>query len=142
MAKLGILAAAVTLLFLLARWGGLDRQFTKQIEKRLRQTTDLRVTSFEEVLLLDEGYGVVEVYVQDDTQIAHKTLGQSQLRTRGMVVMAIDRAGTIMPAPHAETMLLPGDRLICYGKVKTIGGIAVEKNTSLISGKPLVKLQA
>jgi hypothetical protein len=133
MAKLGILAAAVLLLFLLARWGGLDRQLTREIEKRLRQTTDLRVTSFEEVLLLDEGYGVVEVYVSDDSNIVHKTLGQLQLRTRGMVVMAIDRAGVVIPAPHAETMLSPGDRLICYGKVKTIGGIADEKPADVVT---------
>jgi len=132
MAKLGILAAAISLLFLLARWGGLDRQLTKEIEKRLRQTTDLRVTSFEEVLLLNEGYGVVEVYVRDDSHIVHKTLGQLQLRTRGMVVMAIDRAGAVIPAPQAETMLSPGDRLICYGKAKTIGGIADEKTADVI----------
>lgn len=59
--------------------------------------------------------------------------GDWQLRTRGMVVMAIDRAGVVIPAPHAETMLSPGDRLICYGKVKTIGGIADEKPADVVT---------
>src|SRR2546422_5077290 len=42
-------------------------------------------------------------------------------------VLAIDHAGEIIPAPQADTRLLPGDRLICYGKVKAIEGIADEK---------------
>jgi hypothetical protein len=140
-AKLVILAAALVTFYLLARWGGFNHRLTAEIERRLRQTTDLRVTSFEEVLLLAEGYGVVEVYVTDQSNIAHKTLGQSQMRNRGMVVMAVDRAGVIIPAPQAETCLRPDDRLICYGKVKAIEGIANEKTAGIIEGSPLMNLQ-
>lgn len=130
--KLAVLTAAMIVLYGLARWRGLNLRLTAEIEKRLRQTTDLRVAGFEEVLLLAEGYGVVEVYVTNDSDIAQKTIGQSRLRTRGMVVLAVDRGGQIIPAPQAETLLLPGDRLICYGKVRSIEGIADEK-----SGKPV-----
>jgi hypothetical protein len=125
--SLAILAIGVLFIYLLARWRGLDRRLTAEIEKRLRQTTDLRGVSFEEVLFLAEGYGVAEVYVFEGSDIAHKSIGQSRLRARGMAVLAVDRAGEIIPAPDAETLLLPGDRLICYGKVKSIEDIADEK---------------
>jgi hypothetical protein len=140
--KLATLAAVIVALYMLARWRGLNRRLTAEIEKRLRQSTSLRVASFEEVLLLAEGYGIVEVNVTDESDIANKTIGESRLRRRGMVVLAIDRAGKIIPAPHAKTMLLPGDRLICYGKVKSIEDIADEKvkkkTVSSVGGKALV----
>ena len=125
--KLAILAGAILVIYLLARWRGLDRRLTAEIEKRLRQTTDLRVARFEEVLHLAEGYGVVEVYVSEDAGIAHKSIRQSHLRARGMAVLAVERDGQIIPAPDAETVLLPGDRLVCYGVIKSIGDIADEK---------------
>lgn len=127
--KLILIAVAIVVLYLLAHWKGLDRQLTAEIKKRLKQTTDLRETNFEDVLLLAEGYGVVEVYVREESDIACKTLGESQLRQRGMVVMAIDRVGQIIPAPQSDTTLLVDDRLICYGKVEAIQDIADEKVT-------------
>jgi len=36
----------------------------------------LRVANFEEVLLLAEGYGVVEVYVSENSDITHKSIGE------------------------------------------------------------------
>lgn len=133
--KLALIAVANVVLYLLAHWKGLDRQLTAEIEKRLKQTTDLREVNFEEVLLLAEGYGVVEVYLREESDIAYKTLGESQLRQRGMVVMAIDRAGQIIPAPQSDTTLLVEDRLICYGKVEAIQNIADEK----VAGNTLVE---
>jgi hypothetical protein len=138
---LAILAAVIVAMYLLARWRGLDRRLTAEIEKRLRQTTSLRVSSFEEVLLLTEGYGIVEVYVTGDYNLAHKSVGELRLRTRGMVVLAVDRAGRIIPAPHPKTILLPGDRLICYGKVESIKSIADERTGDIVEVNSQVYLQ-
>jgi hypothetical protein len=41
---------------------------------------------------------------------------------RSLAVLAVDRTYQIIPAPDAETLLLPGDRLICYCKVKSPAG--------------------
>jgi hypothetical protein len=46
--SLAVLAVAILFIYLLARWRGLDRRLTAEIEKRLRQTTNLRVANFEE----------------------------------------------------------------------------------------------
>ncbi|HWP43434.1 MAG TPA: TrkA C-terminal domain-containing protein [Blastocatellia bacterium] len=122
--SLAILAGVILAMYLLARWRHFDRHLTAEIEKRLRQTSALRVTNFEEVLMLAEGYGVFEVYVTEQSQIANKTIGQLRLRSRGMLVLAVDRAGRVIPAPHEKTLLLPGDRLICYGQIESVQGIA------------------
>jgi hypothetical protein len=131
-----VLFGVIAVLYTLARWQGLDRRLTAEIEKRLRQTTDLRVTTFEEVLLLNEGYGVVEVFVSETSDIAHKSIAESRLRARSMVVLAVDRAGRVVAAPDGETVLLPGDRLICYGKVASIGGIADRRTAAPPEGAP------
>jgi len=133
--SLAVLAVAILFIYLLASWRGLDRRLTAEIEKRLRQTTNLRVANFEEVLLLAEGYGVVEVYVSENSDITHKSIGELRLRARGMAAHAVDRVGQIIPAPDADTLLLPGDRLICYGKVKSIEDIAYEKAPKQIGEK-------
>jgi hypothetical protein len=141
-AKLAIITAAAIVLYLLARWRGLDRQLTAEIEKRLRQTTDLRVTSFEEVLLLAEGYGILEVYVTDESDIANNTIGKSRLGSLGMAVLAVDHEGQIIPAPDADTVLLPGDRVICYGKVEAMASIANEKTAGKVEDGALARLRA
>jgi hypothetical protein len=141
-AKVAIISGAAIVLYLLARWRGLDRKLTAEIEKRLRQTTDLRVGSFEEVLLLAEGYGILEIYVTEESDIANKSIGESRLRNRGMVVLAVDREGQIIPAPDADTILLPGHRLICYGKVASMTSIANEKIGAEVEVGSLARLQA
>lgn len=67
---IAILAGVILTLYGLARWRGFDHRLTAEIEKRLRQTSALRVTNFEEVLMLAEGYGVFEVQITEQSDIA------------------------------------------------------------------------
>jgi hypothetical protein len=130
-ARVGILAGVIIGLYLLAKWQGFNRRLTAAIEGRLRQTSALRATNLEEVLMLAEGYGVFEVYVAEKSPLANKTIGHSRLRSRGMLVLAVDRAGRVIPAPHEKTLLLPGDRLICYGQIESVQSIADARGPDL-----------
>jgi di/tricarboxylate transporter len=54
-----------------------------------------------------------EVIVKQDSQLAGKTLRDCGLRARhGIYVLGVRRDGDFQPPPTADTVLLPGDRLL------------------------------
>ncbi|MBI4718014.1 MAG: 30S ribosomal protein S6--L-glutamate ligase [Planctomycetes bacterium] len=70
-----------------------------------------------ERLTLGKGYGVAEIPVTKDCELARKTLAQAQLRERDILVLSITRGGLVIANPHGFREILVGDTLLCYGKV-------------------------
>jgi len=68
-------------------------------------------------LALGAGYGIAEVPVSQDSELAGKTLRDTALRDREIVVLSINRSGVFIPAPTGDTEIYAGDTLICYGKL-------------------------
>ena len=62
------------------------------------------------------GYMVAEFAVVPDSELSGRTLAETQLRERGIVVLSISRNGLVIPAPTGSREILPGDVLLCYGK--------------------------
>jgi hypothetical protein len=54
------------------------------------------------------------------SQVLDKTLSQSELREHDITVLAITRDVETIPNPKADTKILPGDELICFGKLENI----------------------
>jgi ribosomal protein S6--L-glutamate ligase len=71
-------------------------------------------------LTLKSGYGVVEVPIDQRSRLARKKLRNSGLRAQEVTVLSVFRGGLTMPNPGGNTEILPGDRLLCYGKLLTI----------------------
>jgi ribosomal protein S6--L-glutamate ligase len=67
-------------------------------------------------LTLNKGYGVAEVPVNKDSELAHKSLEQVRLRDRDVQVLSITRHDLVIPNPRGTRELLPGDTLLCFGK--------------------------
>ena len=63
------------------------------------------------------GYGVAELPVSDDSVLVGKSLNDSQLRDRDIVVLTIHRATEEIPNPKGTRVLKAGDRLLCFGKL-------------------------
>ncbi|MDP0498992.1 MAG: 30S ribosomal protein S6--L-glutamate ligase [Verrucomicrobiota bacterium JB022] len=61
------------------------------------------------------GYLVAEFTVTENWHLVGKTLAESGLRERDIVVMSINRGGQHYPVPRGSDLLHPGDVLLCYG---------------------------
>ncbi|MCG8509112.1 MAG: 30S ribosomal protein S6--L-glutamate ligase, partial [Rhodospirillales bacterium] len=71
-------------------------------------------------LSLRAGYGVSEVRVDPDGSLANKTVRELNLRDMDILILSIDRNGVIIPNPFGEHEILPGDKLLCFGKLLTL----------------------
>ncbi len=61
------------------------------------------------------GYVVAEFTIAPRTQLVGKTLADTGLKERGIVVMNISRGSQAIPAPTGEDGIQAGDTLLCYG---------------------------
>ena len=67
-------------------------------------------------LSVGRGYQVVELPLDARNPLAGRTLAETELRDREVLVLQVERGGLVFPAPKGDQMLLEGDRLLCYGK--------------------------
>jgi di/tricarboxylate transporter len=62
--------------------------------------------------------------VEDDSRLAGQTLRESRFGERhGLEIVGIEREGTRLPVPTAETVIRAGDHLLVHGKVTDIARI-------------------
>jgi ribosomal protein S6--L-glutamate ligase len=73
-----------------------------------------------ERLSLNVGYSVAEFAIAEHSELAGRTLAETHLRDREVVVLSIRRQGIAFPNPSSEQEILPGDVLLCYGKMLTL----------------------
>ena len=96
------------------------RKVTNFLRKKIIKKEIFRKVSFEELLLATGGYGVSKITVSTGSPILDKTLSQSELRRHDITVLAITRDVETIPNPAADTKILLGDELICFGKLENI----------------------
>lgn len=75
-------------------------------------------------LTLQSGYEVLEVPIDDRSELAHKKINETGLRDRDVVVMSIHRGSISIPNPRGNREILPGDTLLCFGKSMTLKSLA------------------
>jgi len=75
-------------------------------------------------LTLQSGYGVIEVPVDARSEICGKTVRNSGLRERDVLVLTIQRESVTIPNPRGDREILAGDVLLCFGKTLTLKGLA------------------
>ena len=100
-----------------ARFG---KRLTNALRKRLLKREAFKPVSFEELLLATGGYGILRISVCVGSPVLEKTLAESELRSRDITVLAITRGSETIANPAADTKILIGDELICFGKLDNI----------------------
>lgn len=75
-------------------------------------------------LTLQSGYGVMEIPIDESSELCHKTISESKLRDRDVLVLTIHRDSIAIPNPKNSREILPGDTLLCFGKTLTLRGLA------------------
>jgi ribosomal protein S6--L-glutamate ligase len=71
-------------------------------------------------LTVQSGYGVMEVRVDERSSLANRSIRESQLRERDVMILTIQRGGVVIPNPRATQTILAGDILLCFGKTITL----------------------
>ncbi len=95
-------------------------KLTNFLRARITKNELFQRVSIEELLLATGGYGVSRVKVFCESPIINKTLAETDLRKRDITVLAIERGKETMPNPTADTAILRGDELVCFGKLENI----------------------
>jgi len=96
------------------------RRLTEFLRKRIIKKEIIKSVSCEELTVATGGYGVSRIKVREDNPILGKALSESDLRRDGIIVLAVVRADKTIPNPVADTKILSGDELICFGKLGSI----------------------
>ncbi|MEM7807154.1 MAG: 30S ribosomal protein S6--L-glutamate ligase [Planctomycetota bacterium] len=71
-------------------------------------------------LTLKSGYTVAEVPVPPGSELIDKTIADTGLRERDVLVLSIMRQGLTIPNPRGSREILEGDTLVCFGKQITL----------------------
>ena len=98
----------------------LVRKFTSTLREQIVKKEIIKQVSFEELVIATGGYGVSQIEISKDSPIVDKTLLESDLRKLDISVLVIERKGEAIPNPQADTKILSGDKLVCFGKLESI----------------------
>jgi hypothetical protein len=98
----------------------LARKLTNFLRKKIIKKEIFKRVSFEELVLATGGYGVSRVIVSAGSPVLNKMLVKSDLRKRDITVLAVVRGEETIPNPPADTEILLGDELVCFGKLENI----------------------
>ena len=78
-------------------------------------------------LTVSRGYGVAEIYIPDGSDFLGKSIQESGLREKDIIVLTLYRGTTVIPNPRPQRQLEIGDRLLCFGKLDLMRNLVPEK---------------
>jgi hypothetical protein len=118
--NLAVIVVLVYVIYRIFTYEKFVRKFTNFLRKRIIKKEIFQKVSFEELLLATGGYGISRVVVCAGSPVLNKALSRSDLRKQDISVLAIVRDKETIPNPSADTDILLGDELICFGKLENI----------------------
>ncbi|MFH1879021.1 MAG: TrkA C-terminal domain-containing protein [Candidatus Omnitrophota bacterium] len=125
--NVAILLLAILLLIRVSLHKEITRKLTRRIQQKLVKSSSFTKRPVEKILRLAEGYGIAEVTLTGDNEDIGKTLFESSFRQKDILIIAIERGTSVIPAPHASDQLFVNDILICYGKLHNIEELSRKK---------------
>lgn len=68
-------------------------------------------------LTVSSGYGVSEIFIPEGSEFVGKTIIDSGLRGKDIIVLTLHRGTRVIPNPRSSREIIAGDRLLCFGKL-------------------------
>ncbi len=120
-----ILATSLAVLYIIFTSKRLERFMKRWIRKFLnRAFPQLRIHDYTQLLGITHGYSISQIRVKRRSWLANKTLRELELDREGILVLGIYRKKNgkeiYIGVPRGDTMIIPGDILICYGPESTL----------------------
>lgn len=122
-----IVILTVILVFIRNKW--LVRRLESLIEKQLRNKMKKmrKYKTVEEVLNLNDEYGVAEFIIEEGNNLIGKSLGEARLTHMNIQVLNIDRGSYIIHFPKGSSVFMQGDRVTVYGELVNIKELVVNQ---------------
>lgn len=130
MLSIGVaLIVLLVFLYLLTRSKFLSSRFNKYIERiierRINRAT--RRNPISQVMKVDQDYGMYEIVIDENGGLEGLMLRESGLKQRFIQVLKIDKGNHVYNFPGPDTILDVGDKLVVYGKIKSIKDAALKQ---------------
>lgn len=123
--KVLVLCGGLVALLLVTRLGFIRRLMDWTIERSLRSAGVVRVMDYDMLLRVASGYSVSELELGASSPLSGRTLGETKLRSFGVVVLGVQRpSGEYVGVPHGDSRLNAGDILTVYGRDEAIRELA------------------
>ncbi len=126
--KLGSFIVILVLLYRVAQIPFLSRVIQRVLKRFVERHGLVRRVAFEEVMLDAEGYGVSQIEIRPDNPLLDRTLANSGLSERDILVLMIRRGEQIIPSPKGKNFARVGDRFTVFGPLQTIREMAVAED--------------
>jgi len=132
--RLGILTLGLVVIYFLSRSKIIYRLMKNVIIKILERYALPGIYDYQEVLGLDKGHTISRIVVKEESWMSGRKLKDLSLHLEGVLVLSVNRItegeSKFIGAPKGDTVIYPGDILVCYGK-----GDVSKKLSRRIKGK-------
>lgn len=78
-------------------------------------------------LTVSRGYGVAELVIPEGLELVGRTIADSGLRERDIVVLTLNRGTRVISNPKVSRELEAGDRLLCYGRLEAMRDLVPDR---------------
>ena len=119
-ANLVIMAVSTYLIYKVFSNSRIATKLTDVVRSHIAKKQLIKPVTFSELMIATGGYGVSQVKICENSSILNKTLIDSHLRSNDIMVLTIERDEVTIPNPSANTKILLGDTLTCFGKLGNI----------------------
>ncbi|MFC1646128.1 cation:proton antiporter regulatory subunit [Candidatus Omnitrophota bacterium] len=92
----------------------------RMIERQLKKRHYPRRIVLDEVLELGKECGVAELKIDKNSAYKDKTLEQTGIKSKGFIVLAIERNGKFISVPKANDTILVEDVLVVFGNISRL----------------------
>lgn len=79
-------------------------------------------------LTVSKGYGVSEIYLPEGSRYVGQTILETKLSQQDINVLTLYRGTRIIPNPRSDRTLEARDKLLCFGKLESMRGLAPRKS--------------
>jgi hypothetical protein len=115
-----ILVAGIALIYIIGKNKGFIKGWEELVKKRLDRRETFDETDAEDLLHLGEGYGLVRISIRPDSRWQGRPFSEFSAGIQSALLLGIERKGKWIPIPGPHETIAENDRLVVYGRLKTV----------------------
>ena len=95
----------------------LAHKITALVKSTIIKRGIIHPETFEELMIAPGGYGVSRIEIDQGNPAVNRTIDETDLKQQDISVLIIERGSKTIPNPPADTKIMEGDQLVCFGKL-------------------------